>query len=335
MAIPYLTSSQAEKKINDWAARNEDFLFIINYTTDKCIVCTPSEARQRGILYQLKTHSNFDQTFLPDRSGANNNFDGQLNSIPPTYSDYLEAFQKVQSEIQKGNTYLINLCFESKILDSLSLQHLFMNAAAPYRLLFRDQFLVFSPEPFIKIKDGKIHAYPMKGTIKANRPDAANTLLEDEKELAEHYTIVDLLRNDLSIWASDVEVPRFRFIDKVSSGKQSLYQTSSEIVGNLPGDYANSLGTILFSMLPAGSITGAPKKSTAQILSEVENFDRGFYTGVVGTYSSGVLESAVMIRFIEKRNGDYFYKSGGGITFNSRPENEYRELIDKIYVPFT
>ena len=105
---------------------------------------------------------------------------------------------------------------------------------APYKLLFGDQFTVFSPEPFIRIEDGMIRSNPMKGTIDASIPDAEAKLLNDRKELFEHNTIVDLIRNDLSMISSSVKVDRFRYIEKISTNRKDLLQMSSEISGRLP-----------------------------------------------------------------------------------------------------
>jgi para-aminobenzoate synthetase component 1 len=93
------------------------------------------------------------------------------------------------------------------------------------------------------------------------------------------------------------------------------------------------LGDLLFSLLPAGSISGAPKKKTIETIQESEACPRGYYTGVAFYFDGEHIDSCVMIRFIEKVNGEYFYRSGGGITVNSDMEKEYQELNDKIYVP--
>ncbi|OGU77880.1 MAG: hypothetical protein A2279_07140 [Stygiobacter sp. RIFOXYA12_FULL_38_9] len=88
-------------------------------------------------------------------------------------------------------------------------------------------------------------------------------------------------------------------------------------------------------MLPAGSISGAPKKKTVEIIQNAEKLERGYYTGVFGYYDGNNLDSAVMIRFIEQTAEGLVYRSGGGITFMSDVNSEYQELIDKVYVPFT
>jgi para-aminobenzoate synthetase component 1 len=133
--------------------------------------------------------------------------------------------------------------------------------------------------------------------------------------------------------ASDVVVNRFRYVEPVVTNRKTLLQVSSEIEGTLAPGWQNRLGDILFTLLPAGSVTGAPKKRTVEIILETEVYERNFYTGIFGYYDGENLDSAVLIRFIEKEGRGYIYKSGGGITTLSKAEDEYREMIDKVYVP--
>jgi para-aminobenzoate synthetase component 1 len=112
-----------------------------------------------------------------------------------------------------------------------------------------------------------------------------------------------------------------------------LLQVSSEISGKVKPELAGRLGDLFSLLLPAGSISGAPKRKTVEIIKEVEGYERGYYTGVFGYYDGENVESAVMIRYIEERGKDIYFKSGGGITVDSNAEMEYQELIDKIYVP--
>jgi para-aminobenzoate synthetase component 1 len=198
--------------------------------------------------------------------------------------------------------------------------------------LVKDDFVLFSPECFVKIKEGAIFSFPMKGTIDASIPNAEEILWSDVKEKAEHATIVDLIRNDLSIVATNVRVKRYRYLEEIITYDKRLLQVSSEISGTLPIDYQSNLGSIICKLLPAGSICGAPKDSTLKIIEEVEGYKRGYYSGVFGIFDGQNLDSAVMIRFIEQINGQFYYKSGGGITMNSDPKKEYNELIDKVYV---
>ena len=104
--------------------------------------------------------------------------------------------------------------------------------------------------------------------------------------------------------------------------------------GKLPTGYQKHIGNILDAMLPAGSITGAPKDKTMEIIHEAEGYDRGFYTGVMGIYNNGELNSAVMIRFFENDGLGTYFKAGGGITSKSDCSKEYEEVLQKVYLPF-
>ena len=108
---------------------------------------------------------------------------------------------------------------------------------------------------------------------------------------------------------------------------------SSKITGELKPEFQQNIGDILQKLLPAGSILGAPKMKTLEIVLEAENYQRGFYTGVCGWFDGENLDSCVMIRFIEKENEKFYFKSGGGITHMSQLEDEYQEMKNKIYVP--
>jgi len=173
----------------------------------------------------------------------------------------------------------------------------------------------------------------MKGTIEADLKDAKEQILSNQKEMAEHVMIVDLMRNDLGMVAKNVKVEKFRYIDKIKAGDKELLQVSSKISAELPKNWRDNLGNILDMLLPAGSITGTPKRSTVDIISRIEDYDRGYYSGVFGIFDGKNLYSAVMIRFIEKEGKKLYYKSGGGITIDSDVRSEYCELIDKIYLP--
>jgi len=109
-----------------------------------------------------------------------------------------------KEQIEYGNSFLLNLTFPSGIKTNYTLEEIFHSAKSPYKILWKDRFISFSPECFIKIKEDKIFSYPMKGTIDASINNAREKILEDKKEEAEHYTIVDLIRNDLSMVSTKV-----------------------------------------------------------------------------------------------------------------------------------
>lgn len=261
------------------------------------------------------------------------NFGIEWQPRPPSLEEYALSFQKVKDAILAGNSYLANLTCSTPVQTNLTLQEIFDRSAAPYKLWMKNRMVVFSPEIFVRTTGDFIYSYPMKGTIDATIPQAREKITEDPKETAEHATIVDLIRNDLSQIATDVKVLRFRYIDEIQTHKGPLLQVSSEIKGKLPPGWQSRLGTLLFRLLPAGSITGAPKKKTVEIIAEAETYARGFYTGVMGYFDGGRLDSAVMIRFVEQTPEGLYFKSGGGITSQSDLVSEYEEMKQKIYVP--
>ena len=255
-------------------------------------------------------------------------------AFPEDYSRYAERFLHVMNGLRYGNSFLANLTIKTPIKTDLSLQEIFLRSKATYRFYVPGRFVCFSPERFVRIEDGKIFSHPMKGTIDASVENAAEIILNDYKEKAEHNTIVDLIRNDISRIATRVKVNRFRYIDRLETNKGSILQVSSEIEGALPDSYLDNIGTLFFEMLPAGSVSGAPKQATLQIIREAECEPRGFYTGVAGYFDGEKLDSCVLIRYIEQNNNDFYFRSGGGITINSECEKKYAEAIKKVYLPF-
>ena len=317
--------SEFKNIVSGYIMANEPFLFIVDFSLRKPFVCKIGESEKYGLLYDVKGNSNSIQ------KGSASNVDLEIQ--PVEQHIYSKAFASVIDNIKNGNTYLLNLAFPSRIETNLSLNQIFEVAKAPYKLYKEDDFVLFSPECFVQIKGDFIYSYPMKGTIDANITHAEEELLNSSKELWEHNTIVDLIRNDLSMIADDVTVTRFRYVEKIKTNRNDLLQTSSEIRGKLPGDWKENFGYMILKILPAGSISGAPKQKTAEIIENVELVPRDYYTGVFGVFDGENLDSAVCIRFIEKRGKELYYKSGGGITFMSNENEEYQELIDKIYVP--
>ena len=337
-------------KINRLASQDEPFLFVINYQGDKAFIRLLSDIPPEECLFDFEGRRNFSHVRKETLKEEIPEVTWQIE--PPLYNDYERSFDIVKSNIMGGNSYLTNLTCRIPMSCNLSLEDIFHRAKGKYKLLLKrnenlNPFVCFSPETFVRIKNGRIYSYPMKGTLDASLPDAEKLLMEDEKEAAEHATIVDLIRNDLSRVAENVRVDKYRYIDILHTNKGDILQTSSEISGRLPEDYRQHLGEILDAQLPAGSITGAPKDKTMQIIQEAEGYDRGFYTGIMGIYDQGELNSAVMIRFVEEETspsktekGKYsevsrelYFKAGGGITSKSDCRKEYEEVIQKIYLP--
>ena len=321
----WLNKQNGFTEIDTLGQSRTPFLFIISYDQKKIFV-KPLNELDDDIYYKLEDWRNYPVRKREKKC--------TFSKYPIDFSSYKKALDTVLEEIRSGNTYLLNLTFKTPIKTNYSLKEIFTYSRAKFKLYYKDKFICFSPERFVEIEDNTIATYPMKGTIDTNLPHAKERILSDSKEMAEHVMIVDLMRNDLGIIGSEVKVEKFRFVEKIKAGDKELLQISSKIMAKLPKNWKDNIGTLLSQLLPAGSITGTPKKSTVKIIKNVENFDRGFYTGVFGVFDGTSLRSGVMIRFIEQENNKLYYKSGGGITLDSNAKSEYNELIDKIYLPF-
>jgi para-aminobenzoate synthetase component 1 len=308
-------------KLDSLASAGEPFLFFTDFQASKFHVFKLSELEENDIEFC------FDENFSYKKHNLS------LQKFPLSFEEYKKKFDKVIENIKAGNTYLFNLTAPTTLTCKHDFKEIFKAANAPFKLRYKNEFLCFSPERFITIMDNTISTYPMKGTIDAATADAEKIILENAKEMAEHVMIVDLLRNDLSIIASDVKVEKFRYTEIINAGEKKLLHVSSKIVATLPHDWRNNLSIILKKLLPAGSISGTPKRKTVELIKKIESYERGYFSGVFGVYDGQNLQSAVMIRFIENQNGTFVYKSGGGITHESHAEDEYNELLDKIYIP--
>lgn len=314
------------EKMNLLGKEHKPFLFAVDFEMDNGFV-VENPFSQQDILFDLNSITNFS-------SQKNDSLSPSLKAYPKFFEEYDKQFDVVRKGLLRGDSFLTNLTIKTKIDINISLEEIFQKANSKYKLLVRDKFVCFSPECFVKIEDNTISTFPMKGTIDASIENAKEVILSDYKETCEHNTIVDLMRNDLNIIGSNVRVERFRYIDELKTSRGNILQVSSEVKADLNHDFYSQLGDIVFKLLPAGSISGAPKESTVQIIKEAESEKRGFYTGVFGFFDGHSLDSAVIIRYIEKVNDSHYFRSGGGITINSSSMDEYQEAINKIYLPF-
>lgn len=314
--------------MNDWGQKGIPFLFLVDFEQQAPIVCRLDEIDPRELLFDIGGKSNATALDIQEKPVL-------FNRNPMPVEHYATAFEQVVAEIKAGNSYLLNLAFPTPIETNLSLREIFLRSRARYRVWLRDQFTCFSPEIFVTIsKEGRIASFPMKGTLDASLPHAEQALLSDAKERAEHATIVDLIRNDLSQVATNVRVDRYRYIETIATHRGGLLQSSSEVGGQLPADFRRKMGDLVFQLLPAGSISGAPKQKTVEIIQAAEGQSRGYYTGICGLFDGQRLDSGVMIRYIEQQENGMVFKSGGGITARSQMLEEYQEMIQKAYLPF-
>ncbi|MET7255878.1 aminodeoxychorismate synthase component I [Dyadobacter fermentans] len=318
------------EKLNEWGKAKTPFFFLVDYQFRKPLAWKLSDIDSNEILFNLNGFTN-DAPGFSDDLPEHIRFDKH----PLAFKDYQSKFDCVLHHLNAGNSFLVNLSVPTPVETNLTLKQIFRHSEAPYRLLFKNRFVCFSPEIFVRIRGNRIASFPMKGTIDASVPNAEQVILSDYKEAAEHATIVDLIRNDMSMVAEKVWVERYRYIDRIQASDKTLLQVSSEIAGTLPTGFDGQYGDLLKKLLPAGSITGAPKPRTLEIIQEAEQYNRGYYTGVMGYFDGENFESAVMIRFIEQQDQQLVFKSGGGITALSNAKSEFQEVIDKVYLPFS
>ncbi len=324
--FPYelLHNNQLQNEFNRLYTSGNSFLFIIDFKANSGYIIPENKLNPDYILFDFS--DKVPNKEIPAKKLI-------WEACPVSEHIFAEKFNYVQQQIHLGNSFLTNLTQPTQVNTNYSLFDIYKSSKAKYKLWLKDQFTVLSPEIFVRIENGYISSFPMKGTIDARIPNAENLILNNAKEQAEHATIVDLIRNDLSIIADKVEVKRYRYIDKLKTNKGELLQVSSEISGKLKPEFSENPAKAFFSLLPAGSVTGAPKPKTLEIIEKAEGYERGFYTGVCGWFDGKNLNSAVMIRFIEQQGDQLVFKSGGGITSKSEMLSEYNELIQKVYVP--
>ena len=253
-------------------------------------------------------------------------------------SNYKNNFKKIINYIKAGDMYQVNythkMTAETEMLPrNLFLHFLKKNPVDFAAYLESDEFSVssLSPERFIKIEGKEILSQPIKGTVKRGRSLAEDNrnrkeLLESEKEKAELFMIVDLIRNDLGkiCEIGTVDVIKKREIQNLPK----VFHTYSKVKGVLKKD-VNSIDALL-SMFPGGSITGCPKKRAMEIIDEIEPLRRGIYTGSIGyILPNGNAEFNIAIRTIVHKKNKLYLGVGGGITIESKLEDEYEETLAK------
>lgn len=251
---------------------------------------------------------------------------------------YCDMVRKAQHHIHEGDIFQIVLSnrleaeYEGSLLNTYRTLRL-LNPS-PYMFYFASADLEVagaSPETLVKLEDGVLHTFPLAGTRprgKTPEEDKAleEELLQDEKELAEHNMLVDLGRNDIGRIAKfgTVKVEKFHEIERFSH----VMHIGSTVRGEIRED-KDALDAI-GSILPAGTLSGAPKIRACQLINDLENNKRGIYGGGIGYIDfSGNLDMCIAIRLAFKKNGKVFVRSGAGIVADSVPEKEYQECINK------
>lgn len=253
-------------------------------------------------------------------------------------NEYCSMVEKAKHYIHEGDIFQIVLSnrieadIEGSLLDTY--RALRMTNPSPYMFYFSSDDIEIagaSPETLVKLENGVLHTFPLAGTRPRGNTDEEDLALEkellaDEKELAEHNMLVDLGRNDIGRISKigSVEVEKYMNIERYSH----VMHIGSTVRGIIRDD-KDALDAV-DSILPAGTLSGAPKLRACELICELENNKRGIYGGAIGYIDfTGNLDTCIAIRLAFAKNGKVFVRSGAGIVADSIPENEYQECINK------
>lgn len=316
-----------------------NFVIVVDHLLNKTFIATPGideqiesnilKDIQMKILNANKKDLEFDKNEKIDEVKLSSNF---------KKSEYINAIEKVRDYIKQGDIYQANLTQRFSGKTNLSSYQLYKRlrdvSKAPFAAFLNFEnykVLSNSPERFIKCIDNTIEARPIKGTRPRGKTVEEDTRLQEElrnseKDKAELLMIVDLERNDLGKVSKigTVKVPELFVIEP--------YANVSHLVSTVTGKLKDSLSStdIIKATFPGGSITGAPKIRAMEIIDELEPTQRNVYTGSVGYIGfNGDMDFNIAIRTLIKKDENIFFQVGGGITWDSNPEEEYQETLDK------
>ncbi len=269
-----------------------------------------------------------------------------LSEVTPLFTkdEYCSMVEKAKQHIHEGDIFQIVLSnrlsasFEGSLLNTYRILRTIN--PSPYMFYFAGtdvEVAGASPETLVKLEDGILHTFPLAGTRPRGKTDEEDRRLEeellaDEKELAEHNMLVDLGRNDLGKISEfgSVEVEKLRSIERYSH----VMHIGSTVRGKISPEY-DALDAIE-AVLPAGTLSGAPKIRACQLIGELENNKRGIYGGAIGYIDfTGNMDTCIAIRIAYKKNGKVFVRSGAGIVADSDPEKEFEECMNKAKASLT
>ena len=269
-----------------------------------------------------------------------------LSEVKPLFEkeEFCQMVEKAKKHIYEGDIFQVvlsnRLCasYSGSLLDTY--RKLRTINPSPYMFYFSGMDVEVagaSPETLVKLEDGVLHTFPLAGTRRRGKNEEEDKLLEkellaDEKELAEHNMLVDLGRNDLGKISKfgTVEVEKLHSIERFSH----VMHIGSTVRGEIRED-KDALDAVE-AVLPAGTLSGAPKIRACQIIGELENNKRGIYGGAIGYVDfTGNLDTCIAIRIVYKKNGKVFVRSGAGIVADSDPEKEFEECLNKARASLT
>ena len=276
------------------------------------------------------------------RSGEKKNEPGGklLGEVTPLFNkeQFCNMVEKAKHYIREGDIFQIVLSnrlsapFEGSLLNTYRVLRTIN--PSPYMFYFSGtdvEVAGASPETLVKLENGVLHTFPLAGTRPRGKTDKEDKALEaellaDEKELAEHNMLVDLGRNDLGKISKfgTVRVEKLHSIERFSHVMHIGSTVRGEIMEN-----RDALDAIE-AVLPAGTLSGAPKIRACQLIGKLENNKRGIYGGAIGYIDfTGNMDTCIAIRIAYKKNGKVFVRSGAGIVADSVPEKEFEECLNK------
>ena len=252
--------------------------------------------------------------------------------------EYCKLVEKTKEYIVDGDIFqaVISRQFSSPYEGSLINPYRVLRTTNPspymvYMKIDDEEIMSTSPETLVRLENGRLTTFPVagsrpRGTTEEEDQELEADLLSDEKELSEHNMLVDLGRNDLGRISKfdSVEVTKYMMIHKYSK----IMHICSQVEGDIRDD-CDALSAIE-SVLPAGTLSGAPKIRACEIIEELESEERGVYGGALGYLDfTGNMDTCIAIRMAVKKDGRVYVQAGGGIVADSIPENEYRESANK------
>lgn len=311
-----------------------------NYRQKMILIANISLDNIDGEYERAKNELNAIEQLIRHGKPTENTHGKMISHIKPLFSEkqYCDMVERAKRHIFEGDIFQIVLSnrleadFEGSLLDTYRVLRT-LNPS-PYMFYFSGSDMEIagaSPETLVKLENGVLHTFPLAGTRpRGKTPEEderlKSELLADEKELAEHNMLVDLGRNDIG------KISKFGSVTVESYHEVLPYSHVMHIGSTVRGDIRDDCDAIdaINAILPAGTLSGAPKIKACQIINDLENNKRGIYGGAIGYIDfTGNLDTCIAIRIAYKKNGKVFIRSGAGIVADSVPENEYRETLNK------
>ena len=318
-----------------------NWVVVVDHLEDKTYIATPNLDRKKeeSLIDEIESRIKYsEQKGIDPICYESKNIKPIKLTSNFTKQEFENAVQKVRDYIRSGDIYQANLTQRFSGQTTLSSYELYRDlrrfSPAPFGAFLNfDKFHILSnsPERFIKCIDRKLETRPIKGTRPRGKDEDEDLklieeLVNSEKDRAELLMIVDLERNDLSRVSKvgSVKVPELFVIEPYANVNHLV----STVVGTLKDDY--SVVDVIKATFPGGSITGAPKIRSMEIIEELEPTKRNVYTGSIGYIGfDGNMDLNIAIRTIVKQDENVYFQVGGGMTWGSNPSDEYQETLDK------